>query len=392
MDTFFRKHSNVLTLTGLIVVQLLGLAIQVKRTTEEGLQSNMLHMWAVKMIAPIEKGFVHSQERIGGLWHDYIYLRGLRSENTDLKQQLDQIRVQNARLQEDALQARRIQALLGFKEQFIHKTVAAQVIGTSGSELSRVIYIDRGSQDGVKPDMAVITPEGIVGKVLRVQSTTSQVLEITDQTSGVGGLLVKSRLQGIAKGTPGGEVVFNNIMSDEKVAVGDPVTTSGGDRIFPKGLPVGTISGVFPGHDVFLNIRLKPAANLNQLEEVLVITEVTEQAPDTKDLGPIRASDILAARLPTVPQTATSTDANSTGDAKPAGTQTPNKSNETPAVAPKKETNAAKPPAGAAAPGTNPAGTNATGVKKQETPPKKPATSEAPKQQAPTPPPQGPRP
>jgi rod shape-determining protein MreC len=94
-------------------------------------------------------------------------------------------------------------------------------------------------------------------------------------------------------------------MQNEKVEVGDLITTSGGDRIFPKGLPIGTVSSTFPGRDVFLNIRLKPAAKLDKLEEVLVVTEIKSQEPDTKDLGPIRAADILAARLPSVPQQTT---------------------------------------------------------------------------------------
>jgi rod shape-determining protein MreC len=283
-------------------VQVLGLAVQVKGTSENGTTTNLLHVWAIRLITPLEKAFVYSGNGTRTFYRDYFALRSVRRENDSLKKQIEAMRIQNVRLQEDANQARRIQSLLGFKEQFIHKTVAAQVIGTSGTDLSHVIYIDRGSDDGIKPDMAVVTPDGVVGKVLRVQPSTSQVLEIRDQTSGVGALLVNLRLQGIVKGTPGGDIVLNNIMQNEKVEVGETVVTSGGDRIFPKGLPIGTVSSTFPGRDVFLNVRLKPAANLDRLEEVLVITEVKAQEPDTKDLGPIRAADILAARLPSVPQ------------------------------------------------------------------------------------------
>ena len=149
--------------------------------------------------------------------------------------------------------------------------------------------------------MAVITPEGIVGKVLHVYPSTSQVLEITDQTSGVGATLVKSRLQGILKGQAGGNPNLAYIMADENVERGEDVITSGGDRIFPKGLPIGKVASVSPGKDLFLNVRVTPAANLNRLEEVLVITKVVEKEADTKGLGPIRAADILAQRLPSVP-------------------------------------------------------------------------------------------
>ena len=92
-------------------------------------------------------------------------------------------------------------------------------------------------------------------------------------------------------------------MSDEPVKPGEEVITSGGDRIFPKGLPIGTVASVEPGKDLFLNIRVIPSARLDRLEEVLVVTKIQEKLPDTKDLGPIRASDILSERLPGLPAT-----------------------------------------------------------------------------------------
>ena len=191
--------------------------------------------------------------------------------------------------------------LLGFKEQFISKTVAAQVIGGTGSELSRSVYIDKGERDGLKPDMAVLTKDGIVGKVLRVYRSTSLVLLIDDQTSGVGSILEKSRLQGILRGTPSGAVVLEKVMSDETVPVGEQVLTSGGDGIFPKGLNVGTVTKVSIGNDLFLNIHVRPAADLNRLEEVLVVTKVDEKQTEPEPGTSMRAVDILAERLPGVP-------------------------------------------------------------------------------------------
>ena len=227
----------------------------------------------------------------------------MRRENLRLKAEAGQMRLERAREQEDARQARRIQALLGFKEQWIDATVAAQVIGTSGTETSRLLYLDKGTKDGIKADMPVITPDGVVGKVLNVYGETAQVLMINDPTSGVGAILVNSRLQGIVKGTSTGEVQLNYIMGDETVQPGEALVTSGGDRVFPKGLPIGTVAKVSMGRNLFLDIKVKPAADLDRLEEVLVITEQKPRAPDTTGLGPIRASDILAGHLPGVPQT-----------------------------------------------------------------------------------------
>jgi rod shape-determining protein MreC len=118
----------------------------------------------------------------------------------------------------------------------------------------------------------------------------------------VGAILETSRLQGILRGTPTGEVVLEKVMADEVVQPGEKVVTSGGDRIFPKGFNVGTVMKVSPGLDLFLNIRVKPAVNLTRLEEVLVITQVQEKEPAVDQSGvPVRAVDILAQRLPSVP-------------------------------------------------------------------------------------------
>ena len=241
------------------------------------------------------------QNGANNLWHNYFFLRGVRAENRQLKEQIEQMRLEQVRLNEDAAQAHRLQALLAFKEQYVAKTVPAQVIGSSASDLSRSVYIDKGSNQGIVADMPVITAGGIVGKVLRVYPSTSLVLMINDQTSGVGVLLEKSRLQGVLHGTADGELVVERVMSDEQVAPGDTVLSSGGDQIFPKGLAVGTVNEVSPGKEMFLKIKVRPAADLSRLEEVLVVTEKQELAPMAEAGGRVRAADILAERLPSVP-------------------------------------------------------------------------------------------
>ena len=257
---------------------------------------------------PLEKLLVWTQTSTGNIWHNYFYLRGVRAENRSLKAQIEQMRLEQVRMSQDADQARRLQALLAFKEQFISQTMAAQVIGSSGSELSRSVYIDKGEKNGIKPDMAVITADGIVGKVLRVYRSTSLVLLIDDQTSGVGAILDKTRLQGIVRGTPAGEVVLERVMSDETVPPGELVLTSGGDGIFPKGLLVGRVTKVSQGSELFLNIRVHPAADLGKLEEVLVVTKIDERQAQPDQTGAARAVDILAERLPGVPQKPETTD------------------------------------------------------------------------------------
>jgi rod shape-determining protein MreC len=300
MENLISRYRNVTILVVILFGQVLGLAVQVRRSTQDE-STRLIRVWAVTAVTPLEKGIVWFQSSVSGLWHNYFYLRGVRQENRELKQEIERLRIEQVRLNQDAEQAHRLQALLGFKEQFISRTLPAQVIGSSGSEQSRSIYIDKGSRDGIKPDMAVITADGVVGKVLRAFKSTSQVLLVNDQTSGVGAILEKSRLQGVLRGTPLGEVVLEKVMSDEAVQPGERVLTSGGDQIFPKGLAVGTVTKVSPGPELFLNIRVKPSADLSRLEEVLVITQQAERESGLAEGAQVRAADILAQRLPSVP-------------------------------------------------------------------------------------------
>src|SRR5439155_18080482 len=152
MESVLGRYRNLIVLVGVLFVQVLGLAIQVKRTTDTD-SSRLIRIWAIGSISPLEKALVWAQTSTGNLWHNYFYLRGVRAENRDLRQQIEQMRIEQVRMSQDADQARRLQALLAFKEQFISETKAAQVIGSTGSEQSRAIYLDKGEKDGIKVDM-----------------------------------------------------------------------------------------------------------------------------------------------------------------------------------------------------------------------------------------------
>jgi rod shape-determining protein MreC len=349
MESVLGRYKNLIVLVGVLFAQVLGLAVQVKRTTDTE-SSRLIRIWAVSAVTPFEKVLVWAQTGTGNLWHNYFYLRGVRAENRDLKQQIEQLRLEQVRLHEDAQQARRLQALFAFKEQYISQTIAAQVIGSGGSEQSRIVFLDKGESAGIRTDMAVITVQGIVGKVLKVFHSTSQVLLIDDQSSGVGAILDKSRLQGIVRGTPAGDVVLEKIMTDETVQPGEEVRTSGGDRIFPKGLPIGVVTHVSNGSDLFLNIRVRPSANLNKLEEVLVVTKVMDKEPVASETGPVRAVDILAQRLPSVPDKPAETanpSQKGTGASPPEANQKPATNNGTPSGAPPNSAQAAEAPGSA---------------------------------------------
>ena len=319
MDSFLYRYKNLLVLVSILVAQIVGLAVQIRRPdphAQDGSSVRLIRSWATGLMTPPEKGLHGMGGGIRGLWSNYLNLRQVRQQNQDLRAQMGRLQLEQASLLEDARQGQRLQQLLGFREHYIYSTVPAQVIGTAGTDQSRVLYIDKGARDGLKPDMAVITPDGIVGKLKDVFSGTAQVLEISDQTSGAGVLLESTRLRGVLRGNAFGQPQVINLLPDERVKPGERVITSGGDQIFPRGLPVGVVDHVAPDtqNPPYVDVIVKPAANLGHLEEVLIITQTSSQIPagQKADLeqsaaaaaatGPQRAADILAQKLPGLDQ------------------------------------------------------------------------------------------
>jgi rod shape-determining protein MreC len=309
------RYKNILFLVAVLVVQIIGLAVQIRRPNPTGGDQpavRLIRYWAISLMSPPEKVVHGSGTGLRGMWSNYLDLRHVRQQNLELKEQVGRLQLEQAGLLEDARQGQRLQTLLAFKEHYISSTVPAQVIGTSGTDQSRILVIDKGNKDGLKPDMAVITPDGIVGKLKDVFAHTSQVLLINDQTSGAGVLLETTRLRGVLRGNALGQPQIINMLPDERVKPGEKVITSGGDQIFPRGLPVGVVDRVVPDaqNPPYVDIVLKPAANLGHVEELLVITEASDHmtAREQLDLaqsaaqGAVavqqRASDILAERLP----------------------------------------------------------------------------------------------
>jgi len=311
MENFFSRYKNPLVLMAILFVQVVVLATQVKRP--EGSTASaasggtrLIRLWTINTMSPFERGFVSTSRFFRRNFHNYIDLHDVRKQNRELQDEVAQLKLEQVRLRVDADQAKRLQTLLGFTQHYVGQVVPAQVIGTSGAEQVHTIQIDRGSRNGgIKVDMPVITPDGIVGKIKDVQTFTSTVLLISDRESGAGVILQSSRLQGILRGSPQGELHVGDIMSDEKIDAGEEIVTSGGDRVYPKGLPVGTVIRVAPDreNDPFLSIKVKPAADLNSLEEVLVVTKITGDVPQTvAGASNLRAADILSERLPSVPK------------------------------------------------------------------------------------------
>src|ERR1700734_437841 len=281
MDSFCYRFRNPLVLIAIVLMQVIALAMQVQRPSSvadvpsaramedagaapDGKHVSLLRRWTVTAMTPLETAVHATSVKVRGAWGNYVDLLHTRQQDAQLKNEVARLREEEASFAEDAAQGRRLQTLLGFKESYVTSTVAAQVIGTSGAERSHVLYIDKGSEDGIRPEMAVITPDGVVGKIRDVFPHTSQLLLISDSSSGAGVILATTRIRGIVKGTATGRVEIDNLTADSRIKVGELVVTSGGDLVFPRGLPVGTIESIEPDplHQPYTAIRIKTAANL----------------------------------------------------------------------------------------------------------------------------------
>ena len=306
---FITRFKNALVLIAILLAQAIALAVQVRTPADDGAPDGrkvrLIRMWTTATVTPFERvaHAIGSGTRHG--WSDYVDLRHVRQQNRDLQQQLTRMRIEQAAIAEDALQGRRLQALLNFRERYVGSLVAAQVIGTSGSDQTHVLTIDKGWHDGLRPDMAVITPDGIVGKLRDVFPDTSLVLEINDQSSGAGVILESTRIRAILRGTVAGRVQIGNLTADSRIKPGETVITSGGDQVYPRGLPVGMVVNIAPDpdHQPYTAIAVRPAVDLDRVEEVLVITgtqaDLTPGAQqDLSAAEAQHAADLSAERLP----------------------------------------------------------------------------------------------
>ena len=307
METFFSRFKNALVLIAILLAQTIALATQINRpdpARPDGPKVRLIRLWSIDLISPFERLLAGSGHGIRNGWHNYLDLRDVRRQNRDLAAQIAQLRLERAALTEQALEGKRLESLLDFRQQYASKTVAAQVIGTSGSDNSRILILDKGSNDHLRPDMPVITPDGIVGKLRDVFPSTSQLLLIDDPTSGAGVILQSTRIHAILRGSQSGRIVIGNLTPDSRIKPGEKVLTSGGDRVFPRGLPVGTIESIVPdpANQPFTLITLKPAANINQLEEVLIVTATgpANTVADDPAGSDIHAADVSAERLPSL--------------------------------------------------------------------------------------------
>ncbi|HEY6464410.1 MAG TPA: rod shape-determining protein MreC, partial [Candidatus Acidoferrales bacterium] len=267
MEALLSRFRNLTVLLVVVVAQLLYLAYQVKTNRDE----RLIRVWAVTAVTPMAGIVEVIRHNTIGFLQDYFILLDTREENRKLKADNDKLRMENVYFRNQLSTAEHARALILFQQQSPSKTVAARVIANSTVATAKAVFIDRGSTSGIEKGMAVVTPDGIIGKVVAVYPLVSQVLLVIDPTFKVGVESQKGHIHGVLN-CGASTCVVEDIQNEEKVDRGEWFFTSGEDRIFPKGFPVGTVTSSQPGQgmkDVKLNLSGAPAA----ADEVLVVLQ-----------------------------------------------------------------------------------------------------------------------
>lgn len=234
----------------------------------------------VGITSPVQKAVWGIIGGVGSVWRGYFYLVGLEKENQALKRELQELKLQMNRYREADLANERLRALLNFKKSIATPLLPAQVVAFDPSGWFQTILIDKGRNDGVVQDMAVVSAEGLVGRIIGVGSHHAKVLLILDGNSAVDGYIQRSRARGVLVGLGLELCLLKYVQRNEDVQVGDQVISSGMGGVFPKGLHVGTVQEVVRGSSgLFQRVEVKPAVNFSRLEEVLVVIQPPPEKP-----------------------------------------------------------------------------------------------------------------
>lgn len=237
----------------------------------------------VSITSPIQFAITWGLDQITSGFQNYIFLWSTRKDNLALLEENRKLLNQIASLREAQQENQRLRLLLKFQEQFNLETIVARVIARDVSSEFRAIRINRGEKAGVQKDMAIVTNEGVVGRVLRTTATTADVVTLMDLLSAVDAVVERSRARGVVEGLTDESCQLKYILRTDDIQVGDLIVSGGLGGIFPKGIPVGTVSKVNrKSFGISQEVEVKPTVDFSKLEEVLVITRIDHQSESVR--------------------------------------------------------------------------------------------------------------
>jgi rod shape-determining protein MreC len=272
-----RRRTGYLFLA-VIVGHVILISTQV--TTKRGVP--MLQDAVFGVFSEVQRGANAVTTGVRTSWQDYFALQQVRSENDQLKKDIGDLRV---RLQQEralAQQTQSLQKLLDLKTGTELSTTGASVIAGGASPEFRTITVDKGTQDGLRANMAVIAPAGVVGRVIQPSSRASKVQLLIDRNAAAGALIERTRAQGVVVGSGAEDLRLEYVPGSAEVKAGDVVVTSGIDGIYPKGFVIGQIQSIRRAAGGYSDIVIKPTVDFTSLEAVLIVLTPPIATGDTQ--------------------------------------------------------------------------------------------------------------
>ncbi len=266
----------------LVIVLFTGAIILINYTSSERNQISLVENIIRDSYTPLQSGVVEFKDRLGSVNGFFSSKQQLQQEIDSLKERNQELTMENQILQEEKMEVRRLRSLLGFQDISLreYQMVPARVIARSPNNWFRTIVIDKGSNSGIKKDMAVISPKGLVGRVASVSRDAAYIDLITHREIAVGAIVQESReTQGIIEGLGNNNLVrMVNIPYYSTVQPGHKIITSGLSESYPKGINIGIVKEVELQPDgLLLSALVEPVVSFDKLEEVLVVIDYYPQ-------------------------------------------------------------------------------------------------------------------
>jgi len=270
MLQFLLKNKKVIFLLGLFIVSLTLFATDVERRKPYTLIDKII----LAVFVPPLKATTSLVNSATAVWEEYFYLVNLRKENTALKASLEKLYLEHQMLKEQAIENSRLRELLSFKKKLSYTFIPAETIGRDPSSWFKSMLINKGAGDGIVRGSGVITPLGIVGKIIQVSHNASKILLIIDVNSSVDAIVERTRARGIVEGVGSDKNLckLSYVLKSEDIVAGDVILCSGTHGINPKGIIIGTVSRVEKDLKGFFQlVEVRPSVDFSQLNEVLVV-------------------------------------------------------------------------------------------------------------------------
>jgi len=268
MRDFFMRHRDGLLLVVLLIFSLLVISRQVHDSTGV----SYFRRTVLGVAAPFQTGFTMVIGSVRKAWSNYLFLFGTRAENEKLREEANELRSEVQKLREELYRAGRLEEFSAYRFETGLSGMAARVIGESPDPWTRTITINRGTEEGLRRDLPVVTPDGLVGSIVETSDHSAIVRLIVDRSSRVPVLVSRSRARAILEGESSGTCQLKYLDRTEDVQKGDVVITSGLAGVYPRGIEIGTISQVLTkSYGLYQYAKVLPKAPINRLEDVLVI-------------------------------------------------------------------------------------------------------------------------